>query len=227
MGESAIDGALREAQEEAGVVRDALSLRFTYTFDVGYWSYTTVCAEVTEPFEAMITDPESVELRWVRPADIDHLPLHPGFGGAWPALRELLERPSSLVVDAANVVGSRPDGWWKDRAGAAERLIHNLGVIRAGGVPGDWFGLDDLWRVWPEVVVVTEGHAKAATTSSSDRLVVVRAERDGDTAIVDQVTARAVSEVTVVTSDRELRARVQQHGARTIGPGTLLSHLGL
>ena len=31
-----------------------------------------------------------------------------------------------LVVDAANVVGSRPDGWWKDRAGAARRLHERL-----------------------------------------------------------------------------------------------------
>ena len=31
-----------------------------------------------------------------------------------------------LVVDGANVVGSRPDGWWRDRPGAARRLAEEL-----------------------------------------------------------------------------------------------------
>lgn len=221
-GESAIDGALREAQEEAGVVTDGLSLRFTYTFDVQYWSYTTVCVEVVEPFEAMITDPESEELRWVPPAEIDSLPLHPGFGSAWPALRTLLERPALLVVDAANVVGSRPDGWWNDRAGAAERLVDELGQINRDGAPGSWFGLDERWRVWPEVVVVTEGQARQAADPANGRLSILRAERDGDSAIVELVAARTGNDVVVATADRELRHRVQQCGARTIGPGTLL-----
>lgn len=227
VGESAIDGALREAVEEAGVVTDGLSLRFTYTFDLGYWSYTTVGVAVTEPFEAMITDPESNELRWVPPADIDTLPLHPGFGNAWPALRERLLRPPLLVIDAANVVGSRPDGWWNDRAGATGRLIATLSGLHHDGVPGDWFGLEDIWQIWPEVVVVAEGQAKAVADSSVERVDIVRAARDGDAAIVDVVSARSDDDVTVVTSDRELRNRVQQHGARAIGPATLLTHLGV
>jgi 8-oxo-dGTP diphosphatase len=222
VGESAVDGALREAEEEAGVVRDGLLLRFTYTFDVGYWSYTTVCVEVTEPFEAMITDPESADLRWVPPAEIEQLPLHPGFGDAWPQLRRYLERPPVLVVDAANVVGSRPDGWWTDRAGATERLITHLAGIESDGAPGAWFARDDLWRLWPQVVVVTEGQAKAAADPHEGRLSLVRAERDGDAAIVEQVAAYPQNDVTVVTADRALRERVARYGARVIGPAAVL-----
>ncbi|MFC7657917.1 hypothetical protein ACFQV8_17970 [Pseudonocardia benzenivorans] len=39
-----------------------------------------------------------------------------------------------LVVDGANVVGSRPDGWWRDRAGAAARLATRLGAASAAGL---------------------------------------------------------------------------------------------
>ena len=28
-----------------------------------------------------------------------------------------------LLVDVANTVGARPDGWWRDRAGATARLL--------------------------------------------------------------------------------------------------------
>ena len=41
-------------------------------------------------------------------------------------LLEVPEVSRVLVVDGANVVGSRPDGWWKDRAGAARRLHEAL-----------------------------------------------------------------------------------------------------
>lgn len=225
VGESAIDGALREAREEAGVPPDGLSLRFTYLFDVGYWSYTTVGVEVTEPFEAQITDPESAELRWVMPAEIEDLPLHPGFGSAWPDLRQQLECAPLLVVDAANVMGSRPDGWWKDRPGAAERLIGELVRLEHDGVPGSWFARDELWRLWPRIVVVTEGEATRAADLPGRRLTVLRAERDGDSAIVELCTARADDELTVITADRELQVRVRQCGAATIGPRTLLAHL--
>ncbi|MEV1288966.1 hypothetical protein [Micromonospora sp. NPDC049679] len=41
-----------------------------------------------------------------------------------------------LVVDAANVVGSRPDGWWRDRAGATVRLRDALRPVARAGLPG-------------------------------------------------------------------------------------------
>lgn len=221
VGESAIDGALREAREEAGVPDGGMSLRFTFTFDVGYWSYTTVAVNVDEPFEAQITDPESVELRWVALDEVDDLPLHPGFGNAWPSMHQRLLRPTVLVVDAANVIGSRPDGWWHDRSGAAEQLLGRLTGLLDVGVPGHWFGSDDSWRLWPTLSVVLEGQAKQATIPGETTISVVRAERDGDSAIVDHVARLGEQDVAVVTADRDLRARVQRHGARTIGPATL------
>jgi 8-oxo-dGTP diphosphatase len=88
--ESAVEGALREAQEEAGVPPELLSLEFTSVFDLGFWSYTTVVMLATSDFEPVIGDPESIDLRWVQPTDVDVLPLHPGFAESWPGLRERL-----------------------------------------------------------------------------------------------------------------------------------------
>ena len=64
-GEDAVNGALREANEEAAVPPASVRVLFTSVFDVGYWSYTTVAAQVIEPFEPAISDPESLELQWV------------------------------------------------------------------------------------------------------------------------------------------------------------------
>jgi 8-oxo-dGTP diphosphatase len=63
----------------------------------------------------------------------------------------------TIVVDVANVMGSRPDGWWRDRAGAAVRLHAELvGLAASGrGVPP---GETDP----PDFVMVLEGAAKAA-----------------------------------------------------------------
>lgn len=89
-GETAIEGALREAAEEASVPPDAVSVLFTSVLDLGYWSYTTVVAEALHPFEALVADPESIELRWVDVGDVTQLPLHPGFAASWPELRARL-----------------------------------------------------------------------------------------------------------------------------------------
>jgi hypothetical protein len=118
-----------------------------------------------------------------------------------------------LVVDAANVVGSRPDGWWKDRAGAARRLHEALLVA-------------DL--SYDEVVLVLEGAAKKGVGGGSDGHVrVVHARGHGDDAIVAEVTAArdAGHVVTAVTADRMLRARLEGQGAQVVGPGWLLDEL--
>ena len=39
----------------------------------------------------------------------------------------------TIVVDVANVMGSRPDGWWRDRAGAAVRLHAEIARLAASG----------------------------------------------------------------------------------------------
>jgi hypothetical protein len=123
-------------------------------------------------------------------------------------------RVGLLVVDAANVVGSRPDGWWKDRAGAAERLLEQLAAGVARSIDPDLSGR--------RVVVVLEGRAStAATDAPASDVEVVCAPRDGDATIVDRVAEHRGDDVLVVTSDRELRRRVEHLGARTVGAGWL------
>ncbi len=88
--ETAVEGALREAAEEAAVPPDAVSVLFESVLDLGFWSYTTVVAAVTRPFEAHMADVESIELRWVPVEQVAELPLHPGFADSWPQLRARL-----------------------------------------------------------------------------------------------------------------------------------------
>lgn len=221
-GESAIRGAVREAQEEAGVPDGSVRPRFTSVLDLDIWSYTTVVADVVEPFEPVISDPESVALAWVPVDEIDALPLHPGFGESWPLLRSLLDVRPVLVVDAANVVGSVPDGWWKDRAAAAGRLRDRLAGLAA---PAHDLGLDaTTW--FPQVSLVVEGQARSL--ADDDEIVVVRADAGGDDAIVDEAV-RLTSlgrAVTVVTSDRALQSRAEAAGARTLSARALLKTIG-
>jgi 8-oxo-dGTP pyrophosphatase MutT (NUDIX family) len=89
-GESAVDAAVREAGEEAGVPVGALTVRFTTVLDLGYWSYTTVVSDASERFAPVVSDPESIELRWVAVDGVDELPLHPRFAESWPELRPRL-----------------------------------------------------------------------------------------------------------------------------------------
>lgn len=118
-----------------------------------------------------------------------------------------------VVVDAANVVGSRPDGWWKDRAGAARRLHEALLVA---DTPYD------------EIVMVLEGKAKGGVRPGRDAHVrTVHAQGSGDDEIVAQARAavEAGHRVTVITADRFLCARVEGHGATTLGPSWLLDRI--
>jgi len=120
---------------------------------------------------------------------------------------------SVLVVDGANVVGSVPDGWWKDRAGAARRLHDRLLV-------GD--------TSYDVIVLVLEGKAKGGVRAGRDgHVLTVHAARDGDSEIESQVSvARAAGQrVTVVTADRFLQARVQGLGATAMSPSWLLDRL--
>ncbi len=212
-GESACDGALRESAEEAGVPGDGVQPRLLSVLDLQIWSYTTLVADVTTPFEPVISDPESRALAWVPTADVDALPLHPGFAAAWPRLRALLDVRPAVVIDAANVVGAVPDGWWRDRAGAAARLLSSIAALAARGVDAAQLGLaEDVW--FPEFHVVLEGDARAAADTDGIRLV--RAPGHGDDAIVAEAERLVAGgrAVTVVTSDRTLAARVEAAGTR-------------
>lgn len=132
---------------------------------------------------------------------------------------------SHLVIDAANVVGSRPDGWWRDRRKAAQKLIDGLSLLAQQGIVSPEAGEGEE-RAWPDIVVVTEGQANGAA-DPQDRVRVVAAEQDGDQAIVDAVRELMTgnASVQVVTADRGLRSRVEELGATVVGPGWLRAHL--
>ncbi|HEY3438560.1 MAG TPA: NUDIX domain-containing protein [Actinotalea sp.] len=89
--ESAVDGALREAAEEAGIEPLAVEVLTTTVLDHGPWSYTTVVARSTGAQRPRPTDPESLEIAWVHLDAVTERPLHPAFADAWPALRRLVE----------------------------------------------------------------------------------------------------------------------------------------
>ena len=120
-----------------------------------------------------------------------------------------------LLVDAANVVGSRPDGWWRDRSGATGRLLRRLAAAELTAPDGG--------RV-TEVVAVVEGRARDVPAPENVR--VVRAEGSGDDALVACATERAGggTRVVVVTADRGLRARLPA-GCTAVGPGWLLEQV--
>ena len=150
------------------------------------------------------------------------------------------EHPATIVVDVANVMGSRPDGWWRDRAGAAVRLHDQLAALAASGraiLPGQ--------TGQPDFVMVLEGAARAAASriraaevargpqgaaagpdrpAQPGRVRVVEARGSGDDAIVALVRELPGRRV-VVTADRELRDRCTAAGAAVLGPAWLLGLL--
>jgi hypothetical protein len=136
-------------------------------------------------------------------------------------------------VDVANVMGARPDGWWRDRAGAAVRLHADLVRLAESGrpiEPGDAEAPGDTsphrQAGTPDIVMVLEGAAKAAAdrvpaSAAGGRVRVVLAPRSGDDAIVALVR-ELPGRRAVVTADRELRARCVAGGATVLGPSWLL-----
>lgn len=128
--------------------------------------------------------------------------------------------PVRLIVDVANVMGSRPDGWWRDRAGAATRLLAALPPL----VGRDVRGPDGAALRVAELVAVIEGAAKAA--ARPEGITVVAAPADGDGCIVEIAGSEASDCPTlVVTADRGLRARLAD-GVLVAGPGWLNELLG-
>jgi 8-oxo-dGTP diphosphatase len=161
--ESAVAAALREAAEECGVPPGAVRVQGILDDDHGGWSYTTVIAGARSTFPVRAASREGIEAAWVPVADVDSLPLHPGFARTWPVLRDALE-PVTVIVDGANVIGARADGWWRDRAGAAVRLHDELARLSARGVPSLPGGAASapLDRWFPQITLVIEGAARAA-----------------------------------------------------------------
>lgn len=236
--EDAVTAALREAAEEASVDPGAVRPHGRYDVAHGGWSYSTVLASAPEALPAAASGGESIDVAWVPAGSLTERPLHPGLADAWSLLRSALA-PITLLVDAANVVGSRPDGWWRDRAGAATRLVEACARLAAAGLPdaalagGDTrAGSVGLSHHWPDVVVVVEGAARPAAQASTHAGVsVVAAPGSGD----DELVARAgrvrsasddAGPVLVVTADRGLAERVRAVGADVAGPRWLLGLLG-
>lgn len=118
-----------------------------------------------------------------------------------------------LIVDGANVVGSRPTGWWRDRAGAARRLHQALAEAELE---------------YDEVVLVLEGAARPGQPAGvDDGVTTVHAAGSGDDAIVEETRRRTADghDVDVVTADRVLRDRVAAAGGSCLGPSWLLDQL--
>lgn len=134
-----------------------------------------------------------------------------------------------VIVDAANVVGSVPDGWWRDRAAATGRLRDSLAGLSAAGLAGvDAPGLVGLGgSTGPvDVVLVVEGEASGVPSSPTVR--VVAAPESADDTIVGLVREARESApqraLVVITADRALRQRVAAMGVQVLGPSSL-SHL--
>jgi hypothetical protein len=118
-----------------------------------------------------------------------------------------------LLIDAANVVGSRPTGWWRDRAGAARTFVEQVRTALASG------------RLDQSVVVALEGQARqGAEAGTVDGVTVLHAGGSGDDLMI-AVIADATDHVRLVTADRELRQRAEALGAEVVGPRWLIERI--
>ena len=236
--ESAVAAALREAEEECALPSGAVSVLGILRDDHGGWSYQTVIAAAPRTLPVHPVSSETSKVSWVPAEDVTALDLHPGFAAQWPALREALQ-PLTIIVDAANVMGSRPDGWWRDRAGAARRLRDQLAGLAAEGLAAlpESMHPPVLERWFPEFVLVVEGAARSVVGAHAagprdhgapgppdGRVRVVAAPGSGDdtiAALAGDLQGRRL----VVTADRQLRERCVAAGASVAGPGWLLGQL--
>ena len=120
--------------------------------------------------------------------------------------------PRLVLVDGNNVMGSRPDGWWRDQRRAMQRLVDEV-AAHAARAEGEW-------------TIVFDGRPRNLTTPPGSPLSIVYSERRGVNAADDRIVELAADstplrEVLVYTSDRHLRARVTMFGASVQGAGTL------
>jgi len=113
-----------------------------------------------------------------------------------------------LIVDGSNVMGARPDGWWKDRSGARIRLTVQIDEA------ADRLCADLLDDPRADVVVVHDGRPI--------EMQLLRVHVDFAGHADDLITDLAGPGDVVVTSDRELVARCAAKGAATVAAGRVL-----
>jgi uncharacterized protein YaiI (UPF0178 family) len=101
-----------------------------------------------------------------------------------------------------NVIGSRPDGWWRDRRGAQRRLVEELDRYAE--------------RTGDQITVVFDG---APFDIEAEHVDVRFAKRRGPNAADDDIAELAEPGLTVVTSDADLERRVKERGAEVVGAG--------
>lgn len=118
------------------------------------------------------------------------------------------------IIDAMNVIGSRPDGWWKDRAGA----------LRAFAVAVDRYA-----RATSKDIVVVFDSDPGDLPETAEIQIVIAPGRGRDAA--DDEIARLVANdadprrLRVVTSDRELVDKAAAAGAEVVSSGSFRKHL--
>jgi 8-oxo-dGTP pyrophosphatase MutT (NUDIX family) len=214
--ESPVEAALREASEESTLDPSIVHVHWLDGEHHGGWSYETLIGSVPERVDVRPRSFESAQVAWVPASELESKKLFPAFADAWSRLRESLYRVV-LVVDTANVMGSRADGWWRDRRGAAERLRDEIALVDGfTDVPG---AVADV--CFPSIIMVVEGAARGI--ASAEGVEAVSAPGLGDDTIAELAAPRAVDERRlVVTADRELRRRCEAAGASVAGPRWLL-----
>ena len=126
-----------------------------------------------------------------------------------------MQGPVTILVDGNNVMGARPDGWWRDRAGAAARLAAEVGQLAEQGA--------DRW------IVVFDGRAPAVPPPAAPA-TVLHAGSGGRDAADDRIVALVAglpegTPVRVYTSDAGLRRRLRALGAEVLGARRLLAAL--
>jgi 8-oxo-dGTP diphosphatase len=216
--EAPVTAALRETAEESTLDVSVVRIRGILREDHQGWAYDTVIGDVATRPDVAAASWESKDARWVPADDVAGMDLFPAFAATWPTVRDAMRKPV-LVVDTANVMGSRNDGWWRDRHGAATRLRDQLDALEGVRLP-------PFDVAFPEVVMVVEG--KARGVGDGERVRVVSADGEGDDTIVataERFAEDADAAVHVVTADRELKRRSQAVGASILGPRWLLDQL--
>ena len=116
------------------------------------------------------------------------------------------------LVDGMNVIGSRPDGWWRDRERAMRALVEELEDFAA--------------QTGDDVTVVFDGRPFELQADRVDVVFATRRGRDAADDDIARLAGEAEEELTVVTSDAELARRVEAAHAAVLGARAFRERLG-